>query len=86
VIFISNTIQQRMLQMISRYCLTFKVTNADETQVRALIGKDVPSQWKQHASGDLRPLLRGEYDNVNYTDDDYVEEIPDGVVPLEKCC
>jgi hypothetical protein len=86
VIFISNTIQQRMLQMISRYCLTFKVTNADEGQVRALIGKDVPNQWKQFALGDLRPLLRGEYNEERYVDDDCPQAIPEGVVPLAKWC
>ena len=86
VIFISNTIQQRMLQMISRYCLTFKVTNADEGQVRALIGKEVPNQWKQFALGDLRPLLRGEYNEERYVDDDYADPVPEGVVPLAKWC
>jgi hypothetical protein len=86
VIFISNTIQQRMLQMISRYCLTFKVTNADEGQVRALIGKEVPNQWKQFALGDLRPLLRGEYNEERFVDDDCQEPIPEGVVPLAKWC
>jgi len=86
VIFISNTIQQRMLQMIARYCLTFKINTADEGQVRELIGKDVPNQWKQFASGDLRPLLRGEYDQEKFVDDDFSEPIPDGVVPLAKWC
>jgi len=86
VIFISNTIQQRILQMISRYCLTFKVTNADEGQISQLIGKQVPNQWKQFAAGDLRPLLRGEYDQERYIDDDYADPIPDGVVPLAKWC
>jgi hypothetical protein len=87
VIFISNTIQQRMLQMISRYCLTFKVTNADETQVKLLLGKEIPTQWKSQAGGDLRPLLRGEYNDRNYQEeDDGNVVIPDGVVPLAKWC
>lgn len=85
VIFISNTIQQRVLQMISRYCLTFKVMNADENQVRVLLGKEIPLQWKQMAFGDLRPLLRGEYSDAKYTDE-YMEPIPEGVVPLAKWC
>ena len=84
VIFISNTIQQRVLQMISRYCLTFKVGMADETQVRSLIGKEIPVLWKS-LSGDLRPLLRGEYDNREQ-DDEIVCDIPEGVVPLAKWC
>ena len=84
VIFISNTIHQRILQMISRYCLTFKVGMADETQVSTLIGKDVPNQWKLSGGGDLRPLLRGEY-NATHVMEEYVE-IPDGVVPLAKWC
>ena len=87
VIFISNTIQQRMLQMISRYCLTFKVGNADENQVRQLLGKEIPQQWTSLAGGDLRPLLRGEYsyDAATFADEDYVN-IPDSVVPLAKWC
>ena len=81
VIFISNTIHQRILQMISRYCLTFKVGMADEQQVISLIGRDIPSQWKLSA-GDLRPLLRGEFNTARPVEE-YVE-IPDGVVPLAK--
>jgi hypothetical protein len=86
VIFISNTIQQRMLQMISRYCLTFKVGNADENQVKQLLGKEIPQQWTSLGGGDLRPLLRGEYsyDAVG-CDEDFVN-IPDSVVPLAKWC
>jgi len=83
VIFISNTIQQRMLQMISRYCLTFKVGMAEDMQIKELLGSAVPSGWKQNGSGDLRPLLRGEYDSNIIVDEDEVN-IPDGVVPLAK--
>jgi len=86
VIFISNTIQQRMLQMISRYCLTFKVGNADDNQVRMLIGKDVPNQWKTVGGGDLRPLLRGEYADMPCNDEQEYVNIPEGVVPLAKWC
>jgi hypothetical protein len=88
VIFISNTIQQRMLQMISRHCLTIKVGMADELQIQRLIGHDVPNRWKQSSGGDLRPLLRGEYENKQkYSDDDdMIQNIPDGVVPLAKWC
>jgi len=85
-IFISNTIQQRMLQAISRYCLTFKVGTPDEGQVCELLGNPVPERWKVAGGGDLRPLLRGEYDT---TPRDYDEDqmlIPDGVVPLAKWC
>jgi hypothetical protein len=87
VIFISNTIQQRILQMISRYCLTFKVGNPDETQVRALLGKEIPTQWTALAGGDLRPLLRGEYNgDSGDIDEDGFMTIPDSVVPLAKWC
>jgi len=85
VIFISNTIHQRILQMISRYCLTFKVGMADEVQISSLIGKEVPSQWKNLGGGDLRPLLRGEYNGPAHVMEEYTE-IPDGVVPLAKWC
>lgn len=87
VIFISNTIHQRNLHMISRYCLTFKVGMADENQITSLIGHSVPSAWKQQGGGDLRPLLRGEYDKfVGQQEEEYAEPIPDGVVPLAKWC
>jgi hypothetical protein len=88
VIFISNTIQQRMLQMISRHCLTIKVGMADETQIQQLIGHSIPQRWKQVSGGDLRPLLRGEYEKQDnqYYDDEPMDIIPDGVVPLAKWC
>jgi len=88
VIFISNTIHQRILQMISRYCLTFKVGMADENQIASLIGSQVPQQWKLHSGGDLRPLLRGEYSNSGERSryDEEPVDIPEGVVPLAKWC
>jgi hypothetical protein len=87
VIFISNTIHQRNLHMISRYCLTFKVGIADEKQIINLIGHTIPPQWKLQGGGDLRPLLRGEYDKMRFSMDEEMEvPIPDGVVPLAKWC
>ena len=86
VIFISNTIHQRILQMISRYCLTLKVGMADETQISSLLGTSVPNEWKRIGGGDLRPLLRGEYTNMYINEDDMPVEIPDGVVPLARWC
>jgi len=86
VIFISNTIHQRMLQMISRYCLTIKVGMADETQISSLLGISVPNEWKRLGNGDLRPLLRGEYMEGHNADDEMPVEIPDGVVPLARWC
>jgi hypothetical protein len=86
VIFISNTIHQRILQMISRYCLTLKVGMADETQISSLLGTSVPNEWKRIGGGDLRPLLRGEYTNAHMNEDDIPVEIPDGVVPLARWC
>jgi hypothetical protein len=84
-IFISNTIQQRTLQAISRYCLTFKVGKPDSTQVSSLIGYDVPAAWERYGVGDLRPLLRGEYKNMDISEDDD-EQAPDGVVPIARWC
>jgi len=86
VIFISNTIDQRNLQMISRYCLTFRVGQPDETQVCSLIGKEVPNQWKAMGNGDLRPLLRGEYNGAADPDDDCCEPVPEGVNALSRWC
>ena len=88
VIFISNTIQQRMLLMISRYCLTLHVGAAEEAQVQALLGAEVPAAWKRSA-GDLRPLLRGEYSRTPDSAESHDEAacpIPDGVVPLAHWC
>jgi hypothetical protein len=85
VIFISNTIHQRMLQMISRYCLTFKVGMADEKQICSLLGKQVPNQWKLLGNGDLRPLLRGEYSDCPVEQNEHVE-VPEGVYALAKWC
>jgi hypothetical protein len=83
-IFISNTIQQRVLQAISRYCLTFKVDCAEEEHVQTLLGSSVPERWKQSGLGDLRPLLRGEY--TGYVQEEEYTNIPEGVVPLAKWC
>jgi hypothetical protein len=86
-IFISNTIQQRMLQAISRYCLTFKVGSPEPENVAALLGYDVPDSWKRFGFGDLRPLLRGDYKNVNIPDEDDIRVLPpDGVVPIARWC
>lgn len=85
VIFISNTIHPRMLTMISRYCMTFQVGAAEELCVQTLLGHEVPGIWKQVGNGDLRPLLRGEYDSAKAEEDCSVP-IPDGVVPLAKWC
>jgi hypothetical protein len=86
-IFISNTIQQRMLQAISRYCLTFKVGKPDSTNVASLLGYSVPESWERFGSGDLRPLLRGEFKNISIPcDEDLYVEPPDGVVPIARWC
>lgn len=91
VVFISNTIQQRMLQMISRHCLTFKVGCADTHQVAELLGgHEPPPQWML-SGGDLRPLLRGEFAHRHTIIEDDEENqfdmnVPDGVVPLAKWC
>jgi hypothetical protein len=86
-IFISNTIQPRMLQAISRYCLTFKVGVPDKKQVASLIGYDIPEVWTRFGLGDLRPLLRGEYkDRHMPNDDDLSIQAPDGVVPIARWC
>lgn len=84
-IFISNTIQQRVLQAISRYCLTFKVDSPEEQHVQTLLGSAVPEKWKLSGLGDLRPLLRGEYSKKDDTEE-YFINIPEGVVPLAKWC
>jgi hypothetical protein len=85
-IFISNTIQQRMLQAISRYCLTFKVGTPNEKQVESLLGYHIPDTWVKYGAGDLRPLLRGEYKDLNIQEDDINVSIPDGVVPIARWC
>jgi hypothetical protein len=85
-IFISNTIQQRMLQAISRYCLTFKVGTPNEKQVESLLGYHIPDTWVKYGAGDLRPLLRGEYKDLNIEEDDINVSIPDGVVPIARWC
>lgn len=85
VIFISNTIQHRMLLMISRHCLTIRIGKADEQQIQQLIGHTIPPAWKG-TTGDLRPLLRGEYDNRQVLEEESYTPIPDGVVPLAKWC
>lgn len=84
-IFISNTIQQRVLQAISRYCLTFKVECPEKQYVQDLLGKSVPEKWMTSGLGDLRPLLRGEYTD-NHESEEYFINIPEGVVPLAKWC
>lgn len=85
VIFISNSLDERKLVMITRYCVTLHVGSPDTQSVRQLLGgQEIPTAWKS-ANGDLRPLLRGDYDRLpNYLVEmeDSEVEIPDGVVPL----
>jgi GTPase SAR1 family protein len=85
VIFISNSLSQRKLLMITRYCITLQVGAPDEAGIRSLIGHDIPMRWKEYGEGDLRPLLRGEYNKQDILKEYFEEnmiDIPDGVVPL----
>jgi hypothetical protein len=88
MILISNTIQQRKLQTISRYCLTIHVGAAEDLQIQELLGRPaVPDAWKANGNGDLRPLLRGEFDQRGASEDgDEFFYIPEGVVPISKWC
>jgi hypothetical protein len=86
VIFISNSLSQRTLLMLTRYCITIHVGQPDTQGVQQLIGHDIPVGWKT-GSGDLRPLLRGEYEKqrpfaIVDPDEEACVDIPDGVVPL----
>ena len=85
VIFISNTIQHRILLMISRHCLTIKIGQADSKQIVELIGHEAPQAWRS-GTGDLRPLLRGDYERIRLNEEECFVQIPDGVVPLAKWC
>jgi ATPase family associated with various cellular activities (AAA) len=83
VIFISNSLSQRNLLMITRYCLTLHVSNPEEKGVAQLLGSEtIPERWKTAGGGDLRPLLRGEYSNTQPLYEEESVEIPDGVTPL----
>ena len=60
--------------------------NTIKQSVQQLIGHDIPVGWKT-GSGDLRPLLRGEYEKqrpfaIVDPDEEACVDIPDGVVPL----
>lgn len=89
MVLISNTIQQRKLQTISRYCLTIRMGAAADEQIQELLSAPPPAGWKAAGNGDLRPLLRGEYDRQGTAcndDDDPPPMIPEGVVRLAKWC
>jgi hypothetical protein len=75
LILISNSLDTRTLQQISKLCLTFKVTPPDPGVLREWLGRDIPESY----SGDLRSLQR---QMAGLELEEYDSAIPDGVMPV----
>lgn len=76
LILISNSIDTRTLQQISKLCLTFKMEPAAPDRLREWLGRDPPDCY----TGDLRSLQR-QMNGLERTDIQYTE-VPEGVMPV----
>lgn len=75
LILISNSLDTRILQQISKICLTFQVESPDTTCLRAWLGHDIPPTY----TGDLRSLKR---QIAGLEIPENTIDIPDGVMPI----
>jgi hypothetical protein len=75
LILISNSLDTRTLQQISKICLTFKVVPPEAERVRRWLGHDIPASY----SGDLRSLQR---QVAGLELPEQTTEIPEGVMPI----
>ena len=75
LILISNSLDTRTLQQISKLCLTFKVEPVATDRIREWLGKDPPETF----NGDLR-LLQRQIAGLEHQE--HVSDIPEGVMPV----
>jgi len=75
LILISNSLDTRTLQQISKICLTFKVAAPEPERIRQWLGHDIPESY----SGDLRSLQR-QVAGLELPEN--LTEIPEGVMPV----
>lgn len=75
LILISNSLDTRTLQQISKICLTFKVVPPEPERIRQWLGHDIPESY----SGDLRSLQR-QVAGLELPEN--LTEIPEGVMPV----
>ena len=75
LILISNTLESRVLQQISKLCLTFEVSPPNKERIYSWLGKYPPDNY----DGDLRVLQRL-IQGFDYNKEEV--NIPDGVVPV----
>jgi len=75
LILISNSLETRTLQQISKICLTFKVVPPEPERIRQWLGHDIPESY----SGDLRSLQR-QVAGLELPEN--LTEIPEGVMPV----
>lgn len=75
LILISNTLDSRVLQQISKLCLTFKVHAPTKDKIYSWLGVYPPENY----SGDLRVLQR-QIQGIESSHDEI--EIPEGVIPI----
>ena len=71
----SNTLDSRILQQISKICLTFNVNAPEPQRLREWLGRELPENY----SGDLRSLQRQVAGLENY---EQVVEATEGVLPV----
>jgi hypothetical protein len=76
LILISNTLDSRVLQQISKLCLTFKVEAPTKEKIFNWLGQNPPENY----NGDLRMLQR-QIQGIEAIKDDNIE-IPEGVKPI----
>lgn len=75
LILISNSLDTRTLQQISKLCLTFAMSPAAPSRLKEWLGQDPPETY----SGDLRSLQR---QIAGLEDPEQMVEVPEGVMPV----
>jgi hypothetical protein len=75
LILISNSLDTRTLQQISKLCLTFVMKPAEPARLREWLGKDPPESY----SGDLRSLQR---QLAGLELPEHTIDVPEGVMPV----
>lgn len=79
LILISNTLDSRNLIQISKLCITIPIREANTTQVKEWLGKEIEESVLKNVQGDLR-LLQRQVAGLEVPFE--MNEVPEGILPI----
>lgn len=79
LILISNTLDSRNLIQISKLCITIPIREANTSQVKEWLGKDIQDDLLKNVQGDLR-LLQRQVAGLELPFE--TSEVPEGILPI----